>query len=39
VLKRCEDIDALMAAFAENSSSMPAYRKKYDKLYEQLRSQ
>jgi hypothetical protein len=28
-----------MTAFAQNSSSMPAYRKKYDKLYEQLRGQ
>jgi hypothetical protein len=39
VLKRCDDTDALMTAFAENSSSMPAYRKKFDKIYEQLRAQ
>lgn len=27
-----------MKAFAENSTSMPAYRKKYDKIYEQLKT-
>ena len=27
-----------MKAFAENSTSMPAYRKKYDKLFEQLKA-
>ena len=32
VLKRSEDTNALVTAFAENSTSMPAYRKKYDKL-------
>jgi hypothetical protein len=38
-LKRFDDINSLMNSFAENSTSMPAYRKKFDKLYEQLRSQ
>lgn len=38
-LKRFDDTNSLMNAFAENSTSMPAYRKKFDKLYEQLRAQ
>lgn len=27
-----------MNEFAQNSTSMPAYRKKYDKLYEQVKA-
>lgn len=38
VVKKFDDINTLMKAFAENSTSMPAYRKKYDKIYEQLKT-
>lgn len=37
-MKKFDDIDTLVKAFAENSTSMPAYRKKYDKIYEQLKA-
>lgn len=37
-MKKFNDVNSLMVAFADNSTSMPAYRKKYDKIYEQLKS-
>ena len=38
MIKKFDDINVLLISFAENSSSIPAYKKKYDKIYEQLKA-
>ena len=38
MIKKFDDINTLLISFAENSSSIPAYKKKYDKIYEQLKA-
>lgn len=38
VTKKMQEIDSIMNEFAQNSTTMPAYRKKYQKLEETVAS-